>query len=91
MSEPIRSCVGCGQRAAQGTLVRFVTVDTGLALDGPGGRRPGRGAYLHRAPSCWSAFGRRRGPVRSLRTTPGAAQREQLVDTLSTMAAEVSR
>jgi predicted RNA-binding protein YlxR (DUF448 family) len=91
VSEPLRTCVGCGQRGAQRTLVRFVTSGGSLALDAARVRQPGRGAYLHRAASCWAAFARRRGPVRSLRGTPGAAQRAQLVDTLSKTAAEVSR
>jgi predicted RNA-binding protein YlxR (DUF448 family) len=91
LSEPLRTCVGCGQRGAQHTLARFVSADGRLALDAGRVRERGRGAYLHRTPSCWHAFVRRRGPIRSLRMTPEATQREQLVDTLSSTAAEVSR
>ncbi len=91
MSEPIRTCVGCGQRDEQRALRRFVMAGEGLALDAGQVRQPGRGAYLHGAPSCWSTFVRRRGPVRSLRVSPAAAQREQLVATLSGVAAVGSR
>jgi predicted RNA-binding protein YlxR (DUF448 family) len=91
LSDPLRTCIGCGERGAQQTLVRFVSAGGGLVLDEGSARQPGRGAYLHRTPACWNVFARRRGPVRSLRMTPGVAQREQLVDTLSSMAAEVSR
>ncbi len=79
---PIRTCVGCGRQAPQDTLVRFVAAGDGLRLDGAR-RAPGRGAYLHRAPECWAAFARRRGPVRSLRRSPGRAERAELVAALA--------
>lgn len=79
---PIRTCVGCGTRAPQAALVRFVAAGEGLRLDPPR-RAPGRGAYLHRHPECWTAFVRRRGPVRSLRLTPAAGERERLVASLT--------
>jgi uncharacterized protein len=86
LNEPIRTCVGCGQRDRQRSLVRFVMAGGRLALDARPGRQPGRGAYLHHASSCWSTFVRRRGAVRSLRVSPAAAQREELVATLSGVA-----
>jgi len=90
--EPIRTCVGCGERAPQRTLVRLVAAADGLALDLPGRRAPGRGAYLHVAPACWTTFARRRGPVRSLRRTPSVDDRTRLVDALvARTAAEVQR
>jgi hypothetical protein len=79
---PIRTCVGCGQRAAQRELVRFVLGAGTLMLDASR-RQPGRGAYLHGSPACWDVFTRRRGPVRSLRATPTREQREHLVARLS--------
>lgn len=91
MSEPIRTCVGCGQRDRKHALVRFVMAGGNLVPDVRHGRQPGRGAYLHSAPSCWSTFVRGRGAVRSLRVSPVAAQRERLVATLSIVAAEGSR
>ena len=80
--DPIRTCVGCGQRAPQATLVRMVAMGDGLRLD-PRRRAPGRGGYLHRAPACWDGFRRRRGRVRSLDLTPGHAVRERLVAALA--------
>ena len=50
MSEPIRTCVGCGRKAAQSELVRFVAPDGELA---PGARRPGRGVYTCRRLPCF--------------------------------------
>ena len=82
MTKPIRTCVGCGARAPQGELVRFVALASALALDGRR-RQPGRGAYLHREPACWAAFVGRRGAVRSLRATPSRVAREALRDTLA--------
>jgi len=83
---PLRTCVGCGARAPQSALVRFTATAAGLHAD-VGRRAAGRGAYLHSAPTCWTAFVRRRGPVRSLRLTPAAAQREHLVAQLDTSSA----
>ena len=84
--EPIRTCTGCGARAPQRALVRFVAM--GGALEPDGRRRaPGRGAYLHRSADCWTVFARRRGPVRSLRMTPARPERERLVAMLAAEAA----
>jgi uncharacterized protein len=79
---PVRTCVGCGARAPQPTLTRFISRDGELVLDA-GRRQAGRGAYLHDATSCWSAFVQRRGAVRSLRTTPAKAMREALIHRLA--------
>jgi predicted RNA-binding protein YlxR (DUF448 family) len=78
---PVRTCVGCGARAPQENLVRFVAAAGGLTLDARR-RRPGRGAWLHREPGCWNAFVQRRGAVRSLRSTPSREAREALRDVL---------
>jgi predicted RNA-binding protein YlxR (DUF448 family) len=75
---PIRTCVGCGERAPQAAMIRVARTADGLCPD-PGRRQPGRGAYLHPVVSCWESFAARRGPVRSLRATPTRAERERLV------------
>jgi predicted RNA-binding protein YlxR (DUF448 family) len=50
--EPVRTCVACRQEAGKGSLVRVVRkADGGAAIDLTGGAH-GRGAYLHRDPSC---------------------------------------
>ena len=45
---PVRQCVGCRDRLAQASLVRFVRAGNDWKADAPGGRGklPGRGAYL---------------------------------------------
>ena len=80
---PIRTCVGCGTRAAQADLLRFVAVRGGALAVNRGRREQGRGAYLHDDRACWAAFERRRGPIRSLRTTPSRTAREELIRTLA--------
>ena len=50
MTEPIRSCVGCGRKAPQHELLRFVACDGRLV---PGSGEPGRGAYTCRRLSCF--------------------------------------
>jgi len=74
---PIRTCVGCGARAPQPSLLRFVAAGPALAPDALR-QLPGRGAWLHWEPACWDAFVRRRGAVRSLRMAPSRAARDAL-------------
>jgi hypothetical protein len=64
----IRTCVGCGMRAAKPDLLRVVAVDGEIVAD-PTGRRPGRGAYLHPSTDCLERARRRRAIPRALRAT----------------------
>jgi uncharacterized protein len=66
MSEPERTCVGCGRRAPQRELVRFVAPDGTLRRD-RGTRSPGRGAYVHACLSCFERAVDRRAFSRTLR------------------------
>ena len=66
MSEPIRSCVGCGRKAPQGQLLRFAAAD-GQLVPGPG--IPGRGAYTCRRLACFERAVSRRAFNRTLRKT----------------------
>ena len=70
--EPVRTCVACRQEAGKRTLVRVVRdAGGGAALD-PTGRAPGRGAYLHRDPSCLEIARKKKALERALKTTVGA-------------------
>ena len=67
MTEPIRTCAGCGRKAPQRELRRFTAPD-GMLAPGPG---PGRGVYTCRRLACFeraathNAFARvLRRPVR---------------------------
>ena len=64
MTEPIRSCIGCGRKAPQNEFLRFVARD-GLLVAGD--REPGRGAYTCRRLSCFERAAARRAFNRTLR------------------------
>ena len=64
MTEPVRSCIGCGRKAPQGELLRFVAKDGVLV---PGAGEPGRGAYTCRRLSCFERAAARRAFNRTLR------------------------
>lgn len=64
--EPIRTCVGCRERASKADLVRLVILDGTLTVDRDF-TVPGRGAYLHPRPDCVESALRRRALPRALR------------------------
>ena len=64
MTEPIRSCIGCGRKAAQSELLRFVAPEGVLT---PGAKQPGRGAYTCRRLSCFERAVARRAFNRTLK------------------------
>jgi len=66
VTEPIRSCIGCGRKAPQGQLLRFAAADGQLV---PGAGRPGRGAYTCRRLACFERAVSRRAFNRTLRNT----------------------
>ena len=63
-SEPLRTCVGCGRRAPQDDLRRFVAREGVLTT---GRTRPGRGAYTCRDARCFELAASRRAFARALR------------------------
>ena len=63
---PIRSCIGCGRKAPQAELLRFVAAGGKLV---PGAGLPGRGAYTCRRLVCFERAASRRAFSRTLRTT----------------------
>ena len=66
MSAPLRTCAGCGRKAPQAELLRFVAPD-GTLLHAPKGR--GRGAYTCRRLACFERAASRRAFNRTLRRT----------------------
>jgi predicted RNA-binding protein YlxR (DUF448 family) len=58
--------VGCGRKAPQAELYRFVARDGALA---PGPKEPGRGAYTCRRLACFERAAARRAFNRTLRRT----------------------
>jgi predicted RNA-binding protein YlxR (DUF448 family) len=67
--EPARTCVGCRQEAGKAELIRLVRSAGDGAQRDPGGRAPGRGAYLHPDPVCVENARKRHALERALRTT----------------------
>src|ERR1700760_4067564 len=63
---PVRSCVGCKERAAKSSMLRLVAAGSGIVPD-PQARQPGRGAYLHPSLACFELAQRRRAFPRALR------------------------
>jgi predicted RNA-binding protein YlxR (DUF448 family) len=71
--EPVRTCVACRQEAGKGNLVRVVRkADGGVAIDLTG-RAQGRGAYLHRDPSCVEIARKKKALDRALKAEVSAA------------------
>lgn len=50
---PQRTCVGCRKVEGKRTLIRIVRGPGGVEVD-PTGKAPGRGAYVHADPNCWT-------------------------------------
>ncbi|HET9499032.1 MAG TPA: YlxR family protein [Marmoricola sp.] len=72
---PVRTCIGCRERAAKRELLRVVA---GTGQDGqpvvvpdPEGTAPGRGAHLHPTIECFELAERRRAFSRALRHDAG--------------------
>ncbi|MGH2996860.1 MAG: YlxR family protein [Gaiellaceae bacterium] len=66
MRGPVRTCVGCGRKAPQRELVRFVAPQGVLELD-TSPPRPGRGAYTCPRELCFARAAQRRAFSRTLR------------------------
>jgi uncharacterized protein len=67
---PVRMCIGCGAKKAQGELLRVVVgPEGGVAVDRKS-RQPGRGAYLCGA-GCLSAALKRKAFGRAFRGKAG--------------------
>ncbi len=74
---PQRMCVACRQSQDKKTLVRIVRTPQGVVVDETG-KMPGRGAYLHRDPTCWEK-GIKGNLSKALNTELSGADREKLM------------
>jgi len=63
---PTRTCLGCREKAAKGTLQRIVASEGNLVID-EDQRMPGRGAYTHRNLACVTKAIERKAFNRALR------------------------
>ena len=74
-SEPVRTCIGCRQRATKRELLR-VTVGSDAngqpaVVPDPDATAPGRGAHLHPTTECYDLAVRRKAFTRALRAGVG--------------------
>jgi uncharacterized protein len=63
---PVRTCAGCGRKAPQTTLLRYVA-ENGVLI--PGRSRPGRGVYTCKRLSCFERARAQRAFNRVLKRT----------------------
>jgi predicted RNA-binding protein YlxR (DUF448 family) len=68
----IRTCVACRQEAGKDGLVRVVRRADGTAAVDMTGKAQGRGAYVHRAPSCLQIARKKKALDRALKATISA-------------------
>jgi predicted RNA-binding protein YlxR (DUF448 family) len=66
VSEPVRTCAGCGRKAPRRELLRFVARDGSLTHSPQGA---GRGVYTCRRLACFERARERRAFARTLRQT----------------------
>lgn len=66
-SVPIRTCAGCGKRDARGKMLRVVADPDGHLKVDLRRALPGRGAWVHQAPSCVAQARKRRAFPRILK------------------------
>ena len=90
MSKPlrVRTCVGCGERSPQATLVRLAVDAHGNVVPDPNRHASGRGGYLHGDPACWMLFAGRKGTLRSFRRAVSRSEREAVVARLARLRAD---
>jgi predicted RNA-binding protein YlxR (DUF448 family) len=65
VAEPIRTCLGCGEKAPQRALMRLRVEDGAVVVDRE--RRGGRGAWVHPAAACLERAAKRRAFGRAFR------------------------
>jgi hypothetical protein len=83
---PQRTCVGCRETLPKRSLIRIVRTPQGVRVD-PGGKMPGRGAYLHDRRSCWER-GLKGALAHALKTELSAQDRAHLVAYLNSLPEE---
>jgi hypothetical protein len=74
--DPVRTCIGCRQRASKRELLRVTAGSDAhghpAVVPDPDGTSPGRGAHVHPTAECYDLAVRRKAFARALRFRPGA-------------------
>jgi len=81
---PQRTCIACRQIAGKRALLRLVRTEEGVVVD-PGGKLPGRGAYLHPYQNCWQAVLRGGRIEQALRVRLSEENRKALLAYMATL------
>ena len=84
---PTRTCIACGQAATKQGLLRVVKSPEGVVSLDPGGKAPGRGAYVCQDPACFEKAVKRRIFDGKLRTRLSAADYQGLKDSFDALCA----
>ena len=84
---PVRTCIGCRERAAKRELLRVVAgtdaedqdraQGSWFVVPDPSGTAPGRGAHLHPTSECLALAERRRAFARALRHDAGGSRKQR--------------
>ncbi len=82
---PQRTCVGCRQAQGKRELLRVVRTPDGQVELDSSGKRPGRGAYVHRQRDCWQAALQDGRLDHALKTTLSDHDRAALADFAQTL------
>lgn len=69
MSEPIRMCAACRERAAKHDLLRVVRTPDGSIVADARDKAPGRGAYICRKAECFKKVQKTRALDRMLKVS----------------------
>jgi predicted RNA-binding protein YlxR (DUF448 family) len=83
--EPVRTCVGCRQRAPQSDLLRIVAVGPNAVIDFDR-QQGGRGAWLHPVRSCLTTA-IERGAIGRVLRQKAAVNTQQLAEQAEKMLA----
>ena len=75
---PQRTCVACQQEQAKRELVRVVRTPDGQVEVDLTGKKPGRGAYLHKSRECWELGLKREALERALKVKLSSEARTAL-------------
>jgi uncharacterized protein len=76
---PQRTCVACHSTEAKRGLVRVVRTASGTVEVDETGKKPGRGAYLHKSKECWDKALKGKMLEYALKTAITAEDKEALL------------
>jgi predicted RNA-binding protein YlxR (DUF448 family) len=79
--KPVRTCVGCRQRADRTDLLRVIAGSEELIFDALA-NKPGRGAWIHPSSDCLQKASERGAFARALRLKTGLTLTQEQAETM---------